>query len=31
LEKAAMVIPQLRPALPVIQNIKPILESSADL
>ncbi len=31
LEKAAMVIPQLRPALPVIQKIKPLLESSADI
>lgn len=31
LEKAAILIPQLRPALPVIQKIKPLLESSADL
>ncbi len=31
LEKAAMVIPQLRPALPAIQKIKPLLKSSADL
>lgn len=31
LEKAAMVIPQLRAALPAIQSLKPLLEDSADL
>jgi len=31
LEKAAMIIPQLRPALPVIQKLKPIIERSSNL
>lgn len=31
LEKAAMVIPELKPALPIIQKIKPLINTSSDL
>lgn len=30
LEKAAMVIPELKPALPIIQKIKPLMDASSD-
>jgi len=31
LEKTAMVVPQLRPVLPVIKTIKPIVKSSSNM